>query len=844
MRKKITLVLLCLLLASALLFASDDWYYGKPIQAFNFEGLQNVSVNQLNSLLKNYIGSEFDDSLVVELDSLLYSQPWLEYYYCIPEGEETGVLTMTLVIQELPMISSIVFEGNEEVSSRTLEDEQNLKTKNYYSPGLLRANTRALQDYYVNKGYRDAVVSSREEYDDETSTVVIVYSITEGPQYKISAINFNGNEAVTAKELLRQMDSKPRTFFRSGSFVQSTLDGDLAKIIAYYNENGYVDAEVTNVEIDDVTAEGDKYSMLSITITLSEGPQWLLGNITFSGNEVFSDSEIQNRIYLKPGRINNVTEVMTQMQSIASLYYDNGYIQTQIVPVQEKNEEAHTIDYNIVITESTQSTIEKIVITGLTKTRPYVIERELELHVGDVFSQTALQKSAQNIMNTTLISDINVGTYLGETENGVVLEIALEEGNQMEIQFGATFGGTVDSFPIAGFLQWSDKNIFGTARNLAISTTLSPDTQSLSLSLSDSWVGDRRWSNGISFSFEHSSKDDALQLGTNSAYYNRRDWTKVTYPLGYDSAAAWYASDQTYPPSAYLMDYDMYSFSLGYSTGYTFMFQPGSLTLSVGISFGLNRAFYDNNYIPYEYIIVKYHDGWQWSNKLSASVVWDGRDLVENTTRGYMLSFGYTYAGGLIGGLSNYNRLSFAASGYLPLFTYHSEEEKDRTLVLSLTSQISVMLPQFWNNSDGFLSDGETGWHWYSPFYGTTRYEMLYLDGMNIGRGFSTVYDQSLVWHNQIDLSYPIAINLLSIEAYISATGAIRDLELVGSGEVDGQLHWYFSGGAGLRLRIPGFPLGLYLVKTAEYTKTNGFTWNSGDIFGMSLVLAITTSIY
>ena len=56
------------------------------------------------------------------------------------------------------------------------------------------------------------------------------------------------------------------------------------------------------------------------------------------------------------------------------------------------------------ITEGEQSIVEDIIITGLTKTKPYVMERELTLKVGDVFSRSRLIRSQQNLMNTGLIS--------------------------------------------------------------------------------------------------------------------------------------------------------------------------------------------------------------------------------------------------------------------------------------------------------------------------------------------------------------------------------------------------------------------------------------------------------
>jgi len=152
------------------------------------------------------------------------------------------------------------------------------------------------------------------------------------------------------------------------------------------------------------------------------------------------------------------------------------------------------------------------------------------------------------------------------------------------------------------------------------------------------------------------------------------------------------------------------------------------------------------------------------------------------------------------------------------------------------------MLPQLYPDDSGT-------WDWRPAKEGATKYEMLYIDGMNIGRGFSVVYDQSMLFDNQLSISWPLAINVLSAEIYTSATGVITTL-----GDFSGlnSLGWYYSMGAGIKLKIPGFPLGLYLVKNATYID-NTFAWSQNNSLfqsssnpdsGLSLVLAITTSFY
>ncbi len=828
-----------------MLFASDDaWWFGKAITSIEYKGLQNVSERTVSNLLSKYIGKEFTPEMANEIDLLLYSQPWLEYYLLTAKRSEVDNFSLVLEfeISEISMITSINFEGNEKIKANTLSSKLTISKKDFLSSQAIESNKRTLIDFYKGKGYNDVEVDYKIDEDYDSRTANITFTINEGEIYKIGAISFIGVDSFDTKSLTKVMSSKQRSFFTSGNFVQATFDSDVQAILDFYNTQGYNDVVMNDYHFEEMEGTDDKYKMVKLLFDLTEGKQWKIGNISFEGNEVFSDEEIQNTIYLKNGDINNLHELQNQMQAIATLYVNNGYIATNIDLEQVKNIDDNSIDYNFYITESPQAHIEKIIINGLTKTKPYVIERELTLHVGDIYSQAALQKSAQNIYNTGLIKSIDTpAIYQGDEENGVIIELTLEESNQMELQFGATFGGTVDGFPVSGFLQWSDKNLAGTGRDFSISTTLSPDTQSISLGLSDGWVKNKRWSNGVNLSFEKSNKKNVLQRGAGSPYYDGRDDNNRTYPKGHYTPQGWAASGNSTPGSEFLMSYTFYSLTVGYNTGYTFVFDPGSLNVSGGLSIGLNHAVYDENqYDPYELLIKKYHDGWQFSNKLSLNLSWDGRDLVENTSSGYLLSSSFTYAGGILGGLSNYNRLSLSAAGYLKLWGYVNEDNVSKNLVASLTSTVSFMLPQYWNNTDG------SGWNWYPAKMGATKYEMLYIDGMNIGRGFSMVLDQSFLWHNQAEISWPLVSNMVLLEGFMSATGVTGSLkELSKFSAID----WYFAAGFGIKLKVPGFPLGLYLVKNATYID-NSFKWVGGALFGdgvtsgMKLVLALTTSIY
>lgn len=840
--KRIVSVCLVVLISVFMVFATEQsWWYGKEIEGFSYTGLKNVKEAEINDALYKYRHATFSDEVFADIQNALYNVQGIDFFIADAQRNEMDGLVLAFEFYELPMLSSISFEGNEKVKTSDLRGAlSTLSVGSFMDPSrksVFEVAKREILDFYATKGFESVPVEYEIRENEEAGTFAVVFSLTEGLQTRIVSISFTGNEHVDSSILKKQVSSKVKSLFNNGFLDENKLKSDADAIALYYQTNGYIDVIVGSPVVEELDTSNEKFREVSVTFPIVEGSQWFYGGMEVYGNTIFSDEEIASVLSMKVGSVLNLQLVQNEYTTVADLYYNDGYISNSMDVSDERDDTNMTVKYFLTITEGPQAYVEDILISGLTKTKEYVMRRELSFNPGDVFSKAKLTTSAQNLYNTGLLSDLSYDLLYGKDQNNVIVDFKLEEGNQKDIQFGATFGGTVDGFPVSGFLTWSDRNLGGRGQQLDVSTTVSPDTQSLSFTFGDSWFMDKRWSNSVSLSFSHKKVEGELQRADSTVpYYDGRN-ENDTYPRGYDSSASWINSSKSYPSAKDLMDYRLFTFSLGYSTGYTFIYDVGRLSFSGGLSVSLNKAVYDKEkYDPFEKLIYKYGQAWQFSNKLTLSAQWDGRDYVTNTTKGYVLGASMTYAGGLLGGLSNYIKLTGSAAGYLKLFSFQTKDEKTKNIMLCASTSANVMLPQLYNY------EGSFGFH--DPKLGATKYEMLYIDGMTIGRGFSTITDQAFLWDNMLEVSYQLVDNVIQAEAFVSATGIKNNLGKASN------LNWYFAAGAGIKLKISGFPLGLYLVKNATLID-NTFAWQGGSYFhrnnaagsGMSLVLAISTSL-
>ena len=294
-------------------------------------------------------------------------------------------------------------------------------------------------------------------------------------------------------------------FLRKESFIQ-----DKDAILYYYYERGYIEARIVDV-IRETVSQEDKQNLISITFYIEEGEQYSFGGIAFEGNTLFTDEELLEQVRSVPGKVLNKMKLESDMIRITDMYYNDGYIFNDITTEEIRSEDGNELSFLMHIKEAGRAHIENIIIEGNTKTKDYVILRELPLEVGDVFSKDKIMQGLNNLNNLRYFETFVPETPQGSAPGLMDLIINVEEGRTIDLNFGVTFTMEAGSLPIVGFITWTDRNFMGTGQEISVSSEVSTSTQSLTFSYDESWLAGRRWSGGIDFSIEHSLTEDVAQ---------------------------------------------------------------------------------------------------------------------------------------------------------------------------------------------------------------------------------------------------------------------------------------------------------------------------------------------
>jgi outer membrane protein insertion porin family len=844
------------------------WYLNGRITDIEFEGLENINPRDLDGVKRPFIGQAFTNALYLDLQSRLYALNYFDTFDTMLEPGGDGEVIIRFAVKEKPLILSVVFLGNSSVPSRELTEVIIAKRDDILSNARLRSDAQAIQNLYVSKGFSDARVTWTAEPDSEVNKVRVVFEITEGAQTRVENILFSGNQFASSRVLARLLSTKSKGLFNSGIFEESKLAADREAILRYYNDRGYIDARI--VDVNREAAQDPKgQNLLTLTFYIEEGAQYTFGGFTFEGNELYGAEELQALIRSETGALLNRSLLEEDLSRVADIYHNDGYIFNVIYPEEIRSTERNQIGFIVHIREYGRAHIENIIIRGNTKTQDHVILRELPLEVGDVFSKDRIYQGLNNLNNLQFFSSFIPDTPQGSADGLMDLIITVEEGKTIDLNFGATFNIEAGSFPILGFLRVADRNFRGLGQEIAGSAEFSSKTQRLNFSFTERWLRGRRWSAGVELSFAHNVVENVTQDILYPIFSGTVDDDPQMVPDPYDghwvdssTGADWAAShggspsdaeikagqavtDYVYAlsngaviPSGYLMTYETMEAALGGNTGYTFYTNYGRVGLSGGLSFGISRTTYDDViYRPYNPNIRNEHNQFSLINRLTFRTTYDTRDVIYNPTRGIFLSETWTYAGGIIGGSRNYNRSATTFEFFHKLFEIEVSETWSWRMVFAFNTSLSFIFQQFGWSSSGW---GRT--------LNATQSDLLYIDGMISARGWDPIYNGRVLWDNWIELRNPLVANIVSFNLFLSGTGIWSDL--ASFREELSLSDFLFSTGFGLQLDMPNFPMGLYLVKRFKI-QDNQIAWQPGDLFktssstsGMQIVLSFSFNYF
>jgi outer membrane protein insertion porin family len=518
-------------------------------------GNRRIPKESVLARLYSRAGDQYDPA-VVERD---FNSLWNTGYFDsvrIEKVQGNGCTQLIVYVLEKPTIREINYKGLNSVTvsdvlDRFKKEKVGLTVESQYDPTRVKRAEVVLQQMLGEHGHQFA--SIRVEIKTiPPAAVSLTFLVKEGPTVKVGKIQFQGNTALSHRQLVEAMknlkpigiphsiileDIFPRTF------DASKLDEDADRVRQAYRDKGYFKAITgepeTNVRnaggINPFTLRPSTGKRVDILIPIEEGERYRLGGITFTGNKAFTNTKALRATFAqKDGEWFNATLFGKGLQNLQKAYGSQGYINMVGVPTPRFDEAKHLVFLNIDIDEGKRFYISRIEFTGNTLTRDKVIRRELLVEEGQVYNSQLVDLSLLRLNQLnyfdTLKADQDVETRQNADAGTVDLLIKLHEKGKNSIGVNGGVSGLSGSF--IG-LQYETNNFLGLGETLSVNANIGNLARNLALGFNEPYLRNKPISLGVQvFSRKtdyNPSKQYALATGQSANLTNAQNSLLTNY---------------------------------------------------------------------------------------------------------------------------------------------------------------------------------------------------------------------------------------------------------------------------------------------------------------------------
>jgi outer membrane protein insertion porin family len=465
-----------------------------------YTGPATISSSRILAQMRTKVGLPYSDTVAEEDIRAIYNTGQVQNVRIFGQPEGDGVKVI-VAVQTRAMLNEIQIDGATRISPKKLRKNLGVKLNTPLREEDLEKGRQKIAETYQAHGFNDVEVTFRvEAIDAIRGTSRVIYTVNEGIKGSVSTVRFEGNTHFSDRVLRKQMKTRQKTIFsfvdKSGRLDETQLQDDLQKIREFYQNHGYID-----VAVRDVTKQRTSSGALQIVIAIDEGPQYHVGKLTFVGYKATNEQKLRAVVKMKEGSVYSAKAIKDDAKALADAYGSGGYVDLTIVP---ETSQAHDrlIDITYKIDEGQRSYVERISISGNTRTKDKVIRREVLIAPGDIFNTVRVETSKKRLENLGYFSKVDTFPVDTEVEGRKYLDIQVEEKRTGSLNFGAGFS-TVDS--LIGFIELTQGNfditnwpsLTGGGQKFRIRLQGGTQRKDVELALTEPWFMDRPISVGF-----------------------------------------------------------------------------------------------------------------------------------------------------------------------------------------------------------------------------------------------------------------------------------------------------------------------------------------------------------
>ncbi|MEO8558871.1 MAG: outer membrane protein assembly factor BamA [Rhodospirillales bacterium] len=453
------------------------------------EGNSRVEPDSIRSYLAIKEGDAFDPEKIDQSLKTLFATGLFADVNLRRDGNN-----LVVKVIENPIINRIAFEGNRKLEDDALRQEIQSKPRVVFTRAKVQADVKRILELYRRSGRFNATVEPK-IIQLEQNRVDLVFEISEGATTGIRAITFVGNEEYSdgsLREVIRTKESAWYRFLSSDDrYDPDRVNFDRELLRKFYLSEGYADFRVASA-VAELTPDRNDFF---VTFTINEGDRYRFGKIDVTSRfEKLDVGPLKSMVTLREGDWYDADQVDKTINLLTEAVGNFGYAFVDIRPNVKRNKDTKTIDLTFEIQEGPRVYVERINISGNTRTLDKVIRREFRLVEGDAFNAAKLRRSQQRLNNLGFFEKVDIANQPGSAPDKTVIEVSVVEQSTGELSFGAgysTAGG------LLGDVSIRERNLLGRGQDLRLGLSLGTQQTQINLSFTEPYFLDRNVAAGF-----------------------------------------------------------------------------------------------------------------------------------------------------------------------------------------------------------------------------------------------------------------------------------------------------------------------------------------------------------
>jgi len=434
--------------------------------------------------------------------------------------QQGGRSVLVYRVRERPQITDVKFYGMKAVRSNDDKIVAAVKVHpgSILDPVAVKETIAGVTQVYADQGYTDAKVVFK-PIPQPDNTAFGEFDVTEGPKVEITKIVFVGNTAFSSSTLSGNMETRTYSKLLSwltgwGALDQKKMQEDVDRLTAFYYDNGYLNVQIAPPQ---VVRNG---AQITIIITIDEGTPYRVGRINIEGNLKFPRRELRRLLTMKSGQLFRGSALQRQVLALSDFYSNRGYAYVNIDPRTQLVRTSKRVNVVFVINPGHEVLIDRVNISGNTKTSDKVIRREIQVQEQEPYSAEEIRDSKVRLDRLGFFTETRITTSPAAQPDKINLDVNVTEANTASFQVAGGFDSYQSLF---GNFTLGNTNLFGGGESLILNAQVGFLFQNYSISYTEPWFLD-------------------IPLGVGMQVFDNK-----TYLLSFNQSAAGFTLTTTYP---------------------------------------------------------------------------------------------------------------------------------------------------------------------------------------------------------------------------------------------------------------------------------------------------------